>query len=99
MVTGTGRYGSVRRPTPSNCQTQPTETVMQTPKQKPEPQSERIYPRSWIACVVVWLLDRLPQRFRTQVLDSYWTEADIELAKIKAEELCEIFGVTDEPPT
>jgi len=45
--------------------------------------SKRIYPRSWVACVVVWLLDRLPERIRKQVLDSYWTEADIELAKIQ----------------
>ena len=34
---------------------------------------------------MVWLLDRLPERIRKQVLDSYWTEA--ELAKIRGEEL------------
>lgn len=60
-------------------------------------QGERIYPRSWMACVVVWLLDRLPERIRKQVLDSYWprwTEADIE---IQAEKWYEMFGEpTDE---
>lgn len=48
---------------------------------------ERIYPRSTIACVVVWILDRFPHNIRTQILDSYWHESDIELAKIRAKEL------------
>ena len=65
---------------------------------KQKQQGERIYPQSWVACVVVWLLDRLPQHLRKQVLDSYWTEADVELAEIQADEWMDLFGDGTEPP-
>jgi hypothetical protein len=55
-------------------------------------QGERIYPQSWVACVMVWLLDRFPRSIQKQILESYWTEADIELAQIEAERLAELFG-------
>ena len=53
---------------------------------------KRIYPVSWLACVIVFLLDRLPDGIRKQVLESYWTDADIELLRIRAEETWSILN-------
>ena len=49
--------------------------------------SERIYPQSWVACVLVWCLDRLPLPIMRQVINSYWSDADVELARIKGARL------------
>jgi hypothetical protein len=53
---------------------------------------ERCYPDSWRARVIVWLLDRVPERVRSEVLDSYWSPSDVERVRQNAERLWERFG-------
>ncbi len=53
---------------------------------------ERCYPRSRVASVIVWLLDRLPDSVRAQVLDSYWSPTDLELVRLRAKRWSALFG-------
>ncbi len=56
---------------------------------------ERCYPKSIIACVIVYLLDRLPEKVLDQVLDSYWSPEDIERVKREGKRMYELFGKKD----
>lgn len=53
---------------------------------------KRIYPRNRVACVVVWLLDRLPSSVRREVLSSYWSQAELDTVKTQGAELWRRFG-------
>jgi len=57
----------------------------------------RIYPLSRVAAVIVWLLDRLPQSVRSDVLGSYWSHSDIEAVKRRERELAATFDFTEKP--
>lgn len=63
-------------------------------------QGERVWPPSRVATAIVWLLDRLPDHLRHEILESFWSKSDIELIKIKAHfnyarflGTCEWFGI------
>lgn len=62
------------------------------------PDSERIYPRSRVARIVVWLLDRLPTAVRDEALGAYWSPAAIADAERRGAELYAAFGKPDRNP-
>lgn len=51
------------------------------------PRGTRCYPRSRVAAFIVWLLDRLPERIRRDVLGAYWSHADLAQMKERANTL------------
>jgi hypothetical protein len=61
--------------------------------------SNRIYPLSRAASVIVWLLDRLPQSVRSDVLGSYWSHSDIEAVERRRRELVLSFDFSDPTDT
>jgi hypothetical protein len=46
--------------------------------------------------VIVWLLDRLPDSVRGQVLNSYWSPADMEQVRLRAKRWSTLFGEKDD---
>jgi hypothetical protein len=53
---------------------------------------ERVYPSSKVAAIIVWLLDRLPENTRHQVLGSYWSHREIVAIDQRADEMFRQFG-------
>lgn len=53
---------------------------------------ERVYPASKIATIIVWLLDRLPENTRDQVLGAYWSHREIVEIERRADEMFRRFG-------
>lgn len=58
---------------------------------------ERVYPPGRLAAVVVWLLDRLPEAVRADVLHSYWSPMEISHIKKEADEMWRALNWDEDP--